>query len=99
MGTVGTAFKPLTMEELAGTAAAVAATASQVGPTPREAPGDAVEAPEPASALAANAGERPARNMGCVRDALLVALGALGGAMLALALLFYVNGTLDFGQA
>lgn len=35
---------------------------------------------------------------GCLRDAILVILGALTGVALALGLLFYVNGTLDFGR-
>lgn len=35
---------------------------------------------------------------GCLRDAILVILGALVGVALALTLLFYINGTLDFGR-
>ncbi len=97
VGAVGTAFAPLTLAELAGSAAAAAA--GQAGPTPAGPPEGIVEAPEPAAVAVTGKGERHARNMGCVRDALLVALGALGGSMLALAVLFYVNGTLDFGQA
>lgn len=36
--------------------------------------------------------------LGCLRDAVLVALGALFGVIIALGLLFYVNGTLDYGR-
>jgi uncharacterized phage infection (PIP) family protein YhgE len=35
---------------------------------------------------------------GCLRDAILVILGALAGVALALGLLFYINGALDFGR-
>lgn len=35
---------------------------------------------------------------GCLRDGILVMLGAMAGVALALGLLFYVNGTLDFGR-
>lgn len=69
---------------------------------------DAVEAPAGTGAVALAAGpasqapsepvESRKERMGCLRDALLVALGSLLGAILALGLLFYVNGTIDFGQ-
>lgn len=42
--------------------------------------------------------QRTLSALGCLRDAVLVALGALLGVAAALSLLYYVNGTLDFGK-
>ncbi len=55
-------------------------------------------AAEPASPAQSEPVESRTEGMGCLRDALLVGLGSLLGAILALGLLFYVNGTIDFGQ-
>ncbi len=62
-------------------------------------------AAESAPAAAANPAPVEARQsgsgfnaLGCLRDAALVALGALLGVVIALGLLFYVNGTLNYGR-
>jgi hypothetical protein len=52
----------------------------------------------PATVVSSETMESQAGRMGCLRDGLLVGLGSLFGAILALGLLFYVNGTIDFGQ-
>ena len=55
-------------------------------------------AAEPAPPAPSEPADGRTERMGWLRDALLVGLGSLLGALLALAILFYVNGTLDYGQ-
>ncbi|MBX7234218.1 MAG: hypothetical protein K1X65_07530 [Caldilineales bacterium] len=69
-------------------------TAPSTETTPAARPAEPAPAPLPPPA-ATRTGMSAA---GCLRDAILVILGALTGVALTLGLLFYINGALDFGR-
>lgn len=78
------------------------ALSTETLPPTGDLPAEPAPAETPTPPLPAGSGSNPTSSgpgpAGCLRDAILVILGALAGVALALGLLFYVNGTLDFGR-
>ena len=90
---------PMELASAAGeTVAADEVVAQPAAGAPPVGTGAVALAAEPASLAQSEPVESRSEGMGCLRDALLVGLGSLLGAILALGFLFYVNGTIDFGQ-